>query len=102
MEDVALKRASVICPRCAKAAANAWAYLSAEKYEQAADFERLRRERLSVLDRVAAHFPKRDWSAEPQGFGLLRSAGGRIVRRRHCAISDALPLGPAAGAAGQG
>jgi hypothetical protein len=57
-------------------------------------------QRVPVLDLVAAHLPRRSRHAQPQGAGLLRSAGRRAGRRRHRAVRDPLPLGSAAGAAG--
>ena len=61
-----------------------------------------RRERLPVLHLLAAHLPARHGHAEPEGPRLLQPAGGRAGRGGHRAVPHALPLGSAAGAAGQG
>ena len=47
-------------------------------------------------------FPQRHGHAEREGPRLLQPPGGRAARGRHRAVRHALPLGPAAGAAGQG
>ena len=56
---------------------------------------------LPVLDLVVARAPRRR-SAQPEGRRLLQAARRRAARRRHPAVADAVPLGPAAGAAGEG
>src|SRR5262249_3568429 len=59
------------------------------------------RDGLPVLHLLAAHLPRGHWAAERQGPRLLQPAGGRAEGGRHRAVRHALPLGPAAGAAGQ-
>ena len=60
-----------------------------------------RRQRVPVLDRLAAHLPRGHRPAEPEGRRLLQPPRRRAARGRHRAVRDALPLGPAAGAPGQ-
>ena len=60
------------------------------------------RQGLPVFDRVAAGVSGRNGQAEPQGPRLLRPPHRRTAQARHRAIRDALSLGSAAGARGQG
>ena len=60
------------------------------------------RQGLPVFDRVAAGVSGRNGQAEPQGPRLLRPPHRRVAQARHRAVRDALSLGSAAGARGQG
>ena len=60
------------------------------------------RQGLSVFDRLAAGVSGRNGQAEPQGPRLLRPPHRRTAQARHRAVRDALSLGSAAGARGQG
>ncbi len=61
-----------------------------------------RRQGLPVFDRVAAGISGRQRRAKSQGSRFLRPAGRRTAEERYRALCDALSLGSAAGAAGQG
>ena len=55
---------------------------------------------LSILDRLAARLPGRRRRAKSKGPRFLQPPCRRIAGERHRAVRDAVPLGPAAGAAG--
>ena len=57
-----------------------------------------RRHRLPLLDLVAARATRRQGAGERAGARLLRTRRRRVAHRRHRAVADALPLGPAAAA----
>ena len=61
---------------------------------------RARRGRLPLLGRLAAGRARRRRPGQPGGPRLLRPAGRRPAGGRHPPVRHALPLGPAAGAAG--
>ena len=61
-----------------------------------------RREGLPVFHRVAAGVSGRNGCAESQGPRLLRPPRRRTPEERHRAVRDAVSLGPAPGARGQG
>ena len=63
---------------------------------------RARRQRVPLLDRVAAALPDRPRPRRAARARPLRPADRRAARARHRAGRHALPLGPAAGARGRG